>query len=113
VIDSVAFGTLVIDGHTYTSDLIIYPDGQVRDGWWRKKGHSLTREDIQPLLAAGCETIIVGTGIYGRMQPEAGLKEVLGKRGVQLMAYPNDRAVTRFNQSLGTTALGACFHLAC
>ena len=113
VIDSFAFGSMVIDGRRYTSDLFIYPDGHVVDGWWRKKGHALTKEDIQTLLDAGCEVIIAGTGFHGRMKPEAGLREVLGKLGIQFMAYPNDQAVARFNDRPGEIALGACFHLAC
>jgi len=113
VIDSFAFGTMVIDGRRYTSDLIIYPDGRIRDAWWRKRGHALIKEDLQTLLDAGPEVIIAGTGIHGRMKPDPGLGEALGKLGIQFMAGPNDQAVTWFNDRIAATKAGACFHLAC
>ncbi len=44
-IDSYAFGNIVIDGMRFTSDLIIYPDGRIVDGWWRQSGHLMTEVD--------------------------------------------------------------------
>lgn len=50
-IENVAFGRLTIGETTYTSDLCIYPDGRVVDGWWRRQGHGLCVEDIADLVA--------------------------------------------------------------
>lgn len=113
MIDLFGFGSMAIDGRKYTSDLIIFPDGHVRDGWWRSRGHVLTRTDVHTLVEAGSEMIIAGTGIYGRMQPEPGLEKTLGKLGIEFMAGPNDQAVTWFNNRVLTTKMGACFHLSC
>jgi hypothetical protein len=95
------------------SDLIIYPDGRIQDAWCRKRGHALTKEDLQALLDAGPEVIIAGTGIHGRMKPDSGLGEALGKMGIQFLAGPNDQAVSWFNDRIAATKAGACFHLAC
>jgi hypothetical protein len=113
VIDFFEFGSMVIDGRRYTSDLIIYPDGRVRDGWRRGRGHVLTRTDVQTLVGSGSETIIAGTGIHGRMQPEPGLENMLEKMGIQFMAGPNDQAVAWYNHRSATFKVGACFHLSC
>lgn len=113
MIDFFEFGSMVIDGRSYTSDLIIYPDRRVRNGWRRKQGHVLTCADLQTLVESGPETIIAGTGVHGRMQPEPGLESMLEKVGIQFMAGPNDQAVAWFNDRLSTTPLGACFHLSC
>ena len=113
VIDLFAFGSMVIDGKRYTSDLIIYPGGRVRDGWRRSRGHVLTRADVQTMVEAGPEMIIAGTGIHGRMQPEPGLEKTLEKRGIQFMAGPNDQAVVWYNDRSATLNVGACFHLSC
>jgi len=40
MIESYKFGEILIDGVTYTSDVIIYPDS-VDFKWWRKEGHLL------------------------------------------------------------------------
>ncbi|MFO7715989.1 hypothetical protein [Desulfosarcina sp.] len=50
MIDSSAFGVMTIDGRTYTSDLFIFPDGRVRDGWWRQRGHVLCVDDLLALV---------------------------------------------------------------
>jgi len=113
VINFFEFGSMDIDGRRYTSDLIIYPDGRVQDGWRRSRGHVLTREDVQTLADAGAEMIIAGTGIHGRMQPEPGLERILGKMGIQFKAGRNDQAVAWYNQHLIKGKVGACFHLSC
>ncbi len=113
MIDSFIFGSMVIDGRRYTSDLIINPDGHVRDGWRRSRGHVLTRTDVQTLVEAGPEMIIAGTGTYGRMQPEPGLEKTLGKMGIQFKSGPNHQAVAWYNDSSASISVGACFHLSC
>jgi hypothetical protein len=50
MIQSTSFGTMTIDGRTYTSDLFIFPDGTVKDGWWRRRGHVLGVDDIIALV---------------------------------------------------------------
>ncbi len=50
-IDSYSFGRIVINGKTYTSDVIIYP-GRVDASWWRKEGHLLQLEDVAEALQA-------------------------------------------------------------
>ena len=36
MIEKNEFGAIRVDGKTYTTDIIIYPDGRVSDNWWRK-----------------------------------------------------------------------------
>lgn len=113
VIDLFEFGSMVIDGRRYNSDLIIFPDGLVRDGWRRSRGHVLTRTDVQTLVEAGPEVIMAGTGLYGRMQPEPNLEKTLRKMGIQFKAGPNDQAVAWYNDRSASLKVGACFHLSC
>ena len=112
-IDTFSFGSLVIDGKRYTSDLIIYPDGRVADSWYRKSGHILSKEDIDQLIASDPEVIIAGTGIDGRMIPEKKLEEMLVKRGIGFYFAPNKKAVDLFNEFSLKKRTGACFHLTC
>ena len=112
-IQRVAFGSLVLDGQTYTSDLIIYPDGRVRDGWHRDRGHRLTLEDISVLVEAGPELIVAGTGVNGRMRPATDLEERLAGEGIRLHASPNEAAAAFFNEQARGKRVGACFHLTC
>jgi hypothetical protein len=38
MIDKYSFGSITIDGRTYDTDVIIYPE-RIDDRWWRKEGH--------------------------------------------------------------------------
>lgn len=113
MIDSFAFGTMVIDGRQYHSDLIVYPDGRIQDAWWRARGHVLSLADIVDLVGMRPEVIVAGMGVNGLMKPEAGLGENLAGKGIRLMAAPNKAAVGWFNDLYAKKTVGACFHLSC
>ena len=113
VIDSYAFGKIVIDGRLYTSDLIIYPDGRIVDGWWRQRGHLVTEADIKGLIASGADVIVVGTGSSGMLKPARDLEKSLKKKGIQTVTAPSRTAMNHFNELSGLKKVGACFHLTC
>lgn len=113
MIEAFAFGTMTIDGRQYTSDLIIYPDGTVQDGWWRSRGHSLCRDDITGLLAKKPQIVIAGTGVNGRMKPDAHLNAYLAEQGIEFLVGNNDVAVKWYNELKASGNVGACFHLSC
>ena len=114
MIESSAFGRMAIDGRTYTSDLFIFPDGRVQEGWWRRRGHALGVSDIRALVDDSPELIVAGTGTSGRMRPEADLLPFLEKKSIAFIAEPTPRAVDIYNQkrTAGLT-VAACFHLTC
>jgi len=113
VIERVSFGSLVLDGRTYASDLLIYPDGRVEEGWRRDRGHRLAMGDLAGLLGAGPVVIVAGTGVHGRMQPEPDLKVRLSERGIRFLAAPNERAMDLFNEWSKKGRVAGCFHLTC
>jgi len=113
MIDTFAFGSIVIDGRRYASDLIIYPDGHVQDAWRRVRGHVLSQKDIAALIASRPEIIIAGTGVNGRMRPEDDLERILSRRNIRWMAAPNEQAIQWFNEFYRENTVGACFHLTC
>lgn len=112
-IDSFSFGTMEIDHKQYTSDLIIFPDGRVQDGWWRARGHVLSKRDIADLVELKPNIIIVGTGVNGRMKPDAGLNAYLEEQGIEFLVGDNVVAVKWFNELRASGNVGACFHLSC
>ncbi len=113
MIDHFSFGTMVIEGETYGSDLIIYPDGQVKAGWRRKSGHRLSCEDIGDLTQEGVDVIVAGTGVSGRMKPDEDVHRELLQRGIEFVALPNDEAVALYNRLSTERRVAACFHLTC
>jgi hypothetical protein len=113
VIESFAFGLIVINGTKYTSDLVIYPDGHVEDSWRRKRGHRLSTGDIDKLIKSEPEVIIAGSGVSGLMKPEKQLEKLLNQKGIKFISQPNPEAINAYNNLLSKNRVGACFHLTC
>ena len=113
MIEKSAFGSIQIDGKLYTTDIVIYPDGRVSENWWRRHGHRLSLEDIENLILAKPDVIVIGTGVYGRMLPAPGLEKTLSDRGIELVLAPTGEAVSHFNRLQSSRKTGAGFHLTC
>lgn len=109
-ITNYSFGSITIDGTTYRTDVIIYPD-RVESSWWRKEGHSLSIDDLKDVISAKPETLIIGTGAYGVMNvPESTIKYLKAK-GISIYIARTEEAIKIFNSSKGRTI--ACLHLTC
>ena len=111
-IDGYVFGRIIIDGKTYTTDVIIYPD-RVGPSWWRKEGHYLNKEDLPDIIKAKPDILVIGTGNMGVMVvPEATIKYI-EKQGIEVHVAKTGQAVEIFNElSSGKKVIGA-FHLTC
>ena len=96
-ISNYSFGHIEVDGLAYSSDVVITPEG-VQDGWWRKEGHNLAIEDLDRVIAAKPDTLIVGSGYYGRMQVPAITRSFLTGRGIRLEVVQTSEAVEVFNK---------------
>jgi hypothetical protein len=114
LIEAYSFGFIKIDGREFRKDLIILPDGSVHHPWWRRSGHRLTLADLEPVLAASPDSMVVGSGAYGRMKAAPGLEEELAGRGIEVEMLPTEQAVERFNTLVSSGAMAvACLHLTC
>lgn len=112
-IEEYRFGSVRVAGRSYTTDVIVTPEG-VRDGWWRREGHRLHTEDLEAVLAAEPEVVVIGTGAYGRMTVPDSTRRFLEGRGVRVEAAPTATAVERFNALQHEYArVVAALHLTC
>jgi hypothetical protein len=111
-IEAYRFGRIVVNGETYTNDLIILPD-RILSGWWRKEGHSLYPEDLDEVFRASPEVLIVGRGANGRMQVPADTEQAIRDRGIELIAEQTDRACETYNDMQGRRQVAAALHLTC
>ena len=105
------FGRLTVDGAEHTRDLIVLPDRVVSD-WWRREGHSLAVEDLQEVLDALPERLILGVGAQGRLRPDTAVIAELERRGVTVECLPTDAAVRRYGE-LDERRTAAALHLTC
>lgn len=112
VVESYAFGRMVVRGRTYTSDLIIFPD-RVEDSWWRKSGHSLVLEDMATAFEEAPDILVIGTGFMGVMKVTPDVKKYAAEKNIPLIIAKTKKAVERYNQlCLQKKTIGA-FHLTC
>lgn len=111
-ISSYSFGRITVDGEIYTQDLIIFP-GHIRSSWWRQQGHSLSVNDLEEVMAAPPDLLIVGTGYSGVMKvPEETISE-LQSRGIEVQVKKTTAAVTAFNEAPEGRKVVAALHLTC
>lgn len=115
LIESYEFGTVVISGKRYTSDIIVLPE-RVIDGWWRKEGHKVHIEDLEEILKQEPkpEVLVLGTGYYGLVTIPPEIENTLKSHGIELVAQQTREACQTFNKILKSNkpVVGA-FHLTC
>lgn len=112
MIDSYAFGHIVIDGRSYNSDVIVLPD-RVIDGWWREDGHSVEVAELDEALRAKPEVLIIGTGCYGVMAVPEATAAYVRARGIELIILDTAAAVAQFKLICGARRTAAALHLTC
>ena len=113
-IDEYATGSHIrIGGKTYHRDLKIV-GGEVKHDWWRGQGHRLDPADIEDILNARPQTLVIGTGYAGAMRVPSTTLSAISGLGIRVIAQPTDEAVQTFNRLAATDAMIAgAFHLTC
>jgi hypothetical protein len=112
-IDSYQFGEIVIDGTTYTSDCLILTDS-VQANWWRKQGHRLAAEDLQPVIATAPSVLVVGCGVSAMMKVPEDTRQALQQQNIEMIALDTHAAVVKFNELTGEGQnVAAALHLTC
>ncbi len=106
------FGCITIEGKDYHADVIIYPD-RVDDSWRRKEGHRLSLEDLKGVLGEEPDTLVVGTGYFGRMTIDPEVRDVCEKKGITLIASRTGKAWAEISRLKETRKVVAVLHLTC
>jgi len=112
LIKNYTFGKLVLGDKIYEKDLIITPT-EIHSPWWRKEGHYLRWEDIEPWVK-GVEILIVGSGYYGVLKVDDDVEKNARKMGVEeVIVCPTAEACGKYNSLVGVKKVVAAFHLTC
>jgi hypothetical protein len=114
IIDEYATGShMRIGGEIYRRDLKIV-NGEVKGNWWRGQGHRLDPADIEDILTARPETLVIGTGYAGAMRIPETTRAIIIERGIRVVAEPTTQAVKTFNRLAATDVnIAGAFHLTC
>ena len=111
-IESYSFGRIVINGKSYTSDVIVYP-GRVDPSWRRQEGHRLTTEDVAAAVKARPEVLIIGTGHSGVMRVPQETVDAIAAQGIDVRVERTSRAVDLYNELRAERKVIAALHLTC
>jgi hypothetical protein len=111
-VNSYKFGEMVVDGKTHTNDLILLPDRVISD-WWREQGHSLSAKDLEDVLDAEPEILVVGTGARGVMSVPAETRQAIEEAGIELRIAETDKAWQTYNDLQSQRETAGAFHLTC
>jgi hypothetical protein len=110
------FGEIVVNGEKLDHDIVV-ENGEVRK---REKGPSRPRRpefNHTPLTPAeaipwNCETLVVGTGMYGRLPVVPEFEEEAKRRGVKVIFLKTPEAVKYYLEHFGPN-INAVFHITC
>ncbi len=109
-IEDYSFGEITIAGNAYSNDLIILGK-EIIQNWWRKKGHTLLKQDLKKIIEYQPTLLIVGKGYYGRMNVPADLIKDLN---FKIRSYKTAEAIRRYNKALEKNKrIAGAFHLTC
>jgi len=108
-IEKYSFGSITINGKTYSNDVIIFPD-RVKINWRRREGHKINIEDLEEIIKEKPKKLIIGTGAYGMVAVPAEVKEKLRERGIKFEILKTEEACHLFNKEKGAVA---ALHLTC
>jgi len=114
-INHYSFGKMTIDGKDYDGDLMILPNGKIKNWAFDLGSHVLSADDLTPLITEEIKTVIIGTGHSNQMvlsDDAQKLFDRLKKKGVRIFVEKTGKAVKEFNK-IPKQGLLACFHLNC
>ncbi len=98
-VDEYSFGRIVINGKTYTNDVIVSRDW-IKPNWWRKEGHAVHLEDVKEIMERNPEIVVFGTGAYGIVDVKREVIDEFRRRGIEVICEPTAKAVETYNRLL-------------
>lgn len=111
-IEHYSFGRIIINGRTYTSDVIIYND-RVDSSWWRREGHCLQVADLTDVINAQPGILVIGAGYSGAMAVSEETLEFIQLKGIDIYVEKTEKAVELYNRLQKDKKVIAALHLTC
>lgn len=109
-IDSSAYGSVTIDGKTYSHDVYVLPSGKVLE---REYGHTFTREQIERALEENPDVVIVGKGTSGMARLSSDARVLLEKTETELIEVDTPGVKDKFNELAKAKKVAAIIHVTC
>ena len=111
-IDSFKFGSITIEGKTYTGDVIVYPD-RVDASWTREEEHRPQIREFAAIVNAEPDILIIGTGYAGVLSVPDQIRNYLTSKGIEVRVDKTKQAIELFNTLQGKDKVIAALHITC
>ncbi|MGQ9461068.1 MAG: Mth938-like domain-containing protein [Candidatus Bathyarchaeaceae archaeon] len=116
-IDSLSFGSIIVDGKKHRHDVTIFPDGQLK----RRKGgilmfgsHTFKKKELEEMHERGAEVLVIGTGTNGVAKLAEEARIFAEERKIELIELLSGEAVKKFNELAAQgRRVGAIIHVTC
>jgi hypothetical protein len=95
IIEHYEFDRYSIAGKNYTGDITII-DGKV--GKWDREDHILYVDNVEELVDAGPEYIIIGTGAFGALNVPNDVQTYIEGEKIKLIVTKTSKACEEFNK---------------
>jgi hypothetical protein len=118
-IDGTKFGSITIDGQTYSNDIYILPRGEIqkrdKKNSPRVGGHrSLGISEVKYILSFNPKVIIIGKGQSGVLPYESGVFDLLNNANIQVFEDTTPNIIKKFNLIFSEKdEIAAIFHTTC
>ena len=96
MIEEYYFGSITIDGKTYTHDIEIRWTEEVLD-WQRRESHIFDIGSVKRAVEQNPDTIILGTGAYGIAKVTDSAQKFIKEKGIELIIDKTGEATKTFN----------------
>lgn len=96
MIEEYHFGSITIDGKTYTHDVEVRWTDEVLV-WERKESHVIDVEAVRRAVEQNPETIVIGTGEAGVARVTEEAQEFIQEKGIKLIVDWTEQATKTFN----------------
>lgn len=117
IIEDFKFGSIIIGGKRYGRDVLILPDGTVKQrkgGFWKFDSHTIKKGEIEELVKANPKVVVVGIGAIAKAKLAADAQLRAKEAKVELIALPSQEAVERLNRLVDEgKRVAALIHITC
>ena len=96
-IDSTEFGSIVIDGKTYESDVIVSYAGKIKEVRSESR-HLISQKEFLEMIFERPEIIVIGTGVSGLMKISPEVLRFAKEKNVKIVSMLTSQAIEKFNQ---------------
>lgn len=124
MIEKISPGSVVIEGKTYTSDILILPSSimEANEGefkpidriicpWQRKEELLVALSDLNDLIPLWPDALVIGVGFSEELKVASDVKVVLSGKNIHVMVFSTEQACEAYNEMAQGSRTAFAIHL--